>query len=178
MQAYVRTAFLRVLVYNVLTHTYVRGSEWQVIHETTSDVWGSRRTPPVRCSSMPLVYSRYTRDGQCQSNHLSSSIHTQQKLSKLHCAVHLRRFSHAAAVLHDQVVITHGFFYDVEARAAQWLSDTWSMSILSPYTWKKLHSGCSILLQSSLVCTQTICSCKRVNVCNRWRRCSCRSQGI
>ena len=54
----------------------------------------------------------------------------------------LCRFSHAAAVLNDQVVISHGFFYDVEARASQWLSDTWSMSTLSPYTWRKVHSRC------------------------------------
>ena len=44
-------------------------------------------------------------------------------------------------------MITHGFFYDVEARAAQWLSDTWSLAVQSPHTWRKLHSGCSILLQ-------------------------------
>lgn len=102
----------------------------------------------------------------------------RSRIPQLHSAVDMCRFSHAAAVLHDQVVITHGFFYDVEARAAQWLSDTWSMSVLSPYTWKKLHSGFSILLQSSLVSTKTVCSCKRVNVCIRWRRCSCSSQGI
>ncbi|KAA6426624.1 MAG: hypothetical protein FRX49_03734 [Trebouxia sp. A1-2] len=73
-----------------------RASQWETVHETSSNVWGGRRTPPVR-------------------------------------------FSHAAVVLNDQVVITHGFFYDVEARASQWLSDTWSMSTQSPYTWHKLH---------------------------------------
>lgn len=35
----------------------------------------------------------------------------------------------------------------MEARAAQWLSDTWSLAVQSPHTWRKLHSGCSILLQ-------------------------------
>ena len=55
----------------------------------------------------------------------------------------MRRFSHAATVLNDQVVITHGYFYDNEARASQWLSDTWAMSTQIPFTWRKLHSRCS-----------------------------------
>lgn len=62
------------------------------------------------------------------------------------------RFSHATAVLNDQVVISHGFFYDVEAKASQWLSDSWTMSTHSPYTWHKLHSRCSTTPNLVLLC--------------------------
>ncbi|DBA83936.1 TPA: Kelch motif, variant 3 [Trebouxia sp. C0004] len=87
-----------LLLCTALQQPAARASQWETIHETSSNVWGGRRTPPVR-------------------------------------------FSHAAVVLNDQVVITHGFFYDVEARASQWLSDAWSMSTQSPYTWHKLHNS-------------------------------------
>ena len=28
---------------------FVYGSEWQVVHNTSSDVWGGTNAPPVRC---------------------------------------------------------------------------------------------------------------------------------
>ena len=96
-------------------------------------------------ASSDLAYGQTQLRGTVRESDAASSLHESN--AELNVALHLCRFSHASALVSDQVVITHGFFYDVEARAAQWLSDTWSMAVRSPYTWRRLHSGCSILLQ-------------------------------
>lgn len=47
------------------------------------------------------------------------------------------------------MILTHGYFYNTETRAPQWLSDTWSMSLQSPYQWYQLHreQNCCLPLQ-------------------------------
>ena len=42
---------------------------------------------------------------------------------------------------HDQLVITHGYFYNTETSGPQWLSDTWTMSLHSPYAMHEIHSA-------------------------------------
>ena len=53
----------------------------------------------------------------------------------------LCRYSHCASVHQDQLVITHGYFYNTETRGPQWLSDTWTMSLHSPYAMHEIHSA-------------------------------------
>ncbi|DBA74712.1 TPA: hypothetical protein ACH3X2_009374 [Trebouxia sp. C0005] len=51
------------------------------------------------------------------------------------------RYSHCANVFEDQLVITHGYFYNTEVKGPQWLSDAWLMSLQSPFAMKQIHKG-------------------------------------
>lgn len=52
------------------------------------------------------------------------------------------RYSHTAAVFEDQMIVTHGYFYNRNAKPSQpaWLHDTWSFSFKSG-RWSILHDG-------------------------------------
>ena len=66
-----------------------------------------------------------------------------------------RRYSHCAGVFDDQLVITHGYFYNTEVKGPQWLSDAWTMSLHSPYAMHEIHSECCYRVASviALFCT-------------------------
>eukprot|EP01023_Acetabularia_acetabulum_P032469 TRINITY_DN30325_c0_g1_i1.p1 TRINITY_DN30325_c0_g1~~TRINITY_DN30325_c0_g1_i1.p1 ORF type:complete len:409 (+),score=56.13 TRINITY_DN30325_c0_g1_i1:106-1332(+) len=49
------------------------------------------------------------------------------------------RYSHAAAINQNQMIITHGYYYNRGNRQPRWLSDTWAMDLSPPYNWNFLH---------------------------------------
>lgn len=53
-----------------------------------------------------------------------------------------RRYGHAAAHWDEQdlMIVTHGYYYDVEAQRAEWLSDTWAFDVFGQ--WTMLHDQC------------------------------------
>lgn len=88
--------------------------------------------------------------------HSSSSINTWQLLhsatplptgSKNQPAI---RYSHVAAVHKDEMIVTHGYFYDAENHKPRWLSDTWAMSLQAPYAWRQIspHLDRQVALQA------------------------------
>ena len=48
------------------------------------------------------------------------------------------RYSHVAAVYKDEMVVSHGYFYDAENHKPRWLSDSWAMSLQAPYLWRQI----------------------------------------
>ncbi|KAK9835648.1 hypothetical protein WJX74_004995 [Apatococcus lobatus] len=48
------------------------------------------------------------------------------------------RYSHLAAVYKDEMIISHGYFYDAENHKPRWLSDSWAMGLDAPHKWRQL----------------------------------------
>eukprot|EP00798_Chlamydomonas_sp_ICE-L_P017900 gene17900-24292_t len=53
------------------------------------------------------------------------------------------RYGHAAVSVGDDMIITHGYYYDRETSSATWLSDSWAMGLDPPHTWRQLNKGMS-----------------------------------
>jgi hypothetical protein len=53
-----------------------------------------------------------------------------------------RRYGHAAAYWdeHQLMIITHGYYYDLDTQRAEWLSDTWAFD--SHNQWTMIHGAC------------------------------------
>jgi hypothetical protein len=51
------------------------------------------------------------------------------------------RYGHASARLGDAWVLTHGYFFDHDSASPQWLSDTWSMDVHAPYSFRRVGAG-------------------------------------
>lgn len=54
------------------------------------------------------------------------------------------RYSHAAVVVGDDMVTSHGYFYDRQKRSEPvWLSDLWVMDLKPRYRWSRLRGNVS-----------------------------------
>mmetsp|Transcript_42939 Transcript_42939/g.101953 ORF Transcript_42939/g.101953 Transcript_42939/m.101953 type:complete len:424 (+) Transcript_42939:141-1412(+) len=51
------------------------------------------------------------------------------------------RYNHGAVVVGDQMVISHGYFYNRENGRPEWLHDTWSLSLTGDRAWERLAVG-------------------------------------
>eukprot|EP01025_Chloroclados_australasicus_P029798 TRINITY_DN29780_c1_g1_i3.p2 TRINITY_DN29780_c1_g1~~TRINITY_DN29780_c1_g1_i3.p2 ORF type:complete len:440 (-),score=24.71 TRINITY_DN29780_c1_g1_i3:171-1442(-) len=49
------------------------------------------------------------------------------------------RYSHTAALSRNQMIISHGYYYNRGHKRPRWLSDTWAMDLSPPYSWHFLH---------------------------------------
>mmetsp|Transcript_39341 Transcript_39341/g.66060 ORF Transcript_39341/g.66060 Transcript_39341/m.66060 type:complete len:391 (-) Transcript_39341:367-1539(-) len=48
------------------------------------------------------------------------------------------RYSHAAVTWRDEMIVTHGYFYDRANASPSWRDDTWGFSLRAPHTWRKI----------------------------------------
>lgn len=85
------------------------------------------------------------------------------------------RYSHCSSVHHDQLLITHGYFYNTEVKGPQWLSDTWTMSLHSPYAMHEIHSAYWLAAAARLCCWLSLCTSatvlQRVSAIQQQQRC-------
>ena len=51
------------------------------------------------------------------------------------------RYGHSTIAIGDQMIMTHGYFYDKDTATATWKSDTLAMSLAAPHHWHLLHKG-------------------------------------
>eukprot|EP01026_Neomeris_dumetosa_P018868 TRINITY_DN1746_c1_g1_i1.p1 TRINITY_DN1746_c1_g1~~TRINITY_DN1746_c1_g1_i1.p1 ORF type:complete len:419 (-),score=28.99 TRINITY_DN1746_c1_g1_i1:647-1867(-) len=49
------------------------------------------------------------------------------------------RYSHAIGFSKNKMIISHGYYYNRGNNAPRWLSDTWTMDLVAPYSWQIIH---------------------------------------
>ncbi|KAK3247368.1 hypothetical protein CYMTET_43132 [Cymbomonas tetramitiformis] len=50
------------------------------------------------------------------------------------------RYSHASIVYKDEMIVTHGYFYDRANGSPAWRDDTWAYSLQAPHEWRQIVS--------------------------------------
>lgn len=134
-------------------------AKWEVIHKTTKEIWGPKNRHSIRC----LFASCCATTAQLQL-----SRHHVPSCSIMLSAIIARcRYSHCTGVSDDQLVITHGYFYNTESKGAQWLSDTWTMSLHSPYAMHQIHRELRVLCLTLQTTAAAVClfCCRGHNRC-------------
>ena len=135
---------LAFLVAAICCLSYTTASKWEIVHKTTKDLWGGKNRHSIRSFSCS--------GGPCTRNLSIGNLHEEYELKMAHCGC-LCRYSHCVGLIDDQLVITHGYFYNTEVKGPQWLSDTWVMSLQSPYAMHQVHSRCLMVCKGPIFST-------------------------